>query len=175
MAEETGPTENEPTENEAAGDAMPRANILAQYAKDLSFENPNAPQVYQANAAPAIDVQFNIGVDGAGEGVWEVLLKVEVSAKLEDMTAFQVELSYAGLFALSNVPEDQVQPFLLVEAPRMLFPFARRIIADAVRDGNFPPLMLDPIDFASLYMQQRAQMENGGGDNVDIPAPLGQA
>jgi preprotein translocase subunit SecB len=170
MADEQGPAIDQ-----AAGDNVPRANILAQYVKDLSFENPNSPAVYQTSETPRIDVQFNIGSNGAGEDVHEVLLKVDVIAKHEDRTAFQVELTYAGIFQLSNVPADQMQPFLLVEAPRILFPFARRILADAVRDGNFPPLMLEPIDFAALYMQQRAQVAQGGSDNVDVDAPIGQA
>ena len=173
MADEQGATPDQAAAG-AGGDA-PRANILAQYVKDLSFENPNSPGVYQANETPKIDVQFNIGSSGAGEGVWEVLLKMDVSAQLEQGTAFQVELAYAGLFALSNVPEEQREPFLLVEAPRMLFPFARRILADTVRDGNFPPLMLEPIDFAALYMQQKAQIAQGGSDNVDIDSQIGQA
>ncbi|QLC24426.1 protein-export chaperone SecB [Parasphingopyxis algicola] len=170
MADEQGVAPDQ----SAAGDA-PSANILAQYVKDLSFENPNSPGIYQANETPKIDVQFNIGSDAAGEGVWEVMLKMDVSAKLEQGTAFQVELAYAGLFALSNIPDQQREAFLLVEAPRILFPFARRILADTVRDGNFPPLMLEPIDFAALYMQQKAQMAQGGSDNVDIDSQLGQA
>lgn len=175
MADEEGANPDQAAAAPAAGGDGPRANILAQYVKDLSFENPNSPGVYQANETPKIDVQFNIGSDSAGEGVWEVLLKMEVSAQLEQGTAFHVELSYAGLFALANVPDDQREPFLLVEAPRMLFPFARRILADTVRDGNFPPLMLEPIDFAALYMQQKAQLAQGGSDNVDIDSQIGQA
>lgn len=170
MADEQGLTPDQP----AAGEP-PRANILAQYVKDLSFENPNSPGVYQANETPKIDVQFNIGSDSAGEGVHEVVLKMDVSAKLEQGTAFQVELSYAGLFALTNVPDEQREAFLLVEAPRVLFPFARRVLADAIRDGNFPPLLLEPIDFAALYMQQKAQVAQGGSDNVDIESQIGQA
>jgi preprotein translocase subunit SecB len=170
MADEQGVAPDQSANGEA-----PRANIVAQYVKDLSFENPNAPGVYQANETPKIDVQFNIGSDAAGEGVWEVILKMDVSAKLEQGTAFQVELTYAGLFALTNVPDQQREAFLLVEAPRLLFPFARRILADAVRDGNFPPLMLEPIDFGALYMQQKAQTAQGGPDSVDIDSQIGQA
>ena len=89
-----------------------------------------------------------------GDDVHEVTLKIEVKAKSGTMTAFIVDLTYAGLFGVRNVPEDQLQPFMLGEAPRLLFPFARRVVADAVRDGGFPPMLLDPIDFGSLYMQQ---------------------
>ncbi len=143
-------------------DDAPQVGLLSQYVKDLSFENPNAPAVYQWQTQPQIDVQFNIGAQQLNEEVHEVALKVEIGAKADGKTAFQVELVYAGLFALKNIPPEQIQPFMLAEAPRLLFPFARRVIADAVRDGGFPPLMLDPIDFGSLYMQRAAQVESEG-------------
>src|SRR3546814_13714652 len=98
-------------------------------------------------------VQFNIGAEGVGENLFEVVLKIDVKSKSSDGTAFVIELQYAGLFGVRNVPEDQLQPFFLAEAPRILFPFARRVIADAVRDGGFPPLLLEPIDFHGLFMQ----------------------
>ena len=148
-------------------DAPPQVGIIAQYVKDLSFENPNAPAVYQWQSQPQMDVQFNIGAQLVGEDMHEVVLKIEITAKAAEGTAFQTELLYAGLFALKNLPADQVQPFLLAEAPRILFPFARRVIADASIDAGFPPLMLDPIDFGSLYMQQQGQLMSG--------APAGQA
>ncbi len=141
-------------------DTAPSAGLLSQYVKDFSFENPNAPAIYQSQTAPAIDVQFNIGWAKIAEEVFEVVLKVEVRAQAESQVAFLVDLSYAGLFAIRNVPEgDPLDSFLLGEAPRLLFPFARRVLADAVRDGGFPPLMLEPIDFGGIYMQQRAQAE----------------
>jgi preprotein translocase subunit SecB len=133
-------------------DNTPAAGLIMQYIKDMSFENPNAPAVYQWEGQPQIDVQFNIGANPAGDDVHEVILKIDIRAAAADKVAFQVEL--AGLFGLRNIPDDQVQPFLLAEAPRLIFPFARRVIADAVRDGGFPPLMLDPIDFGALYMAQ---------------------
>jgi preprotein translocase subunit SecB len=140
-------------------DGMPQVGILAQYVKDLSFENPNAPAVFQWQGQPQMDVQVNIGVSGVGQDVHEVVLKIEVEAKSEQGVAFRVEALYAGLFAIRNVPDDQLSPFLLAEAPRLIFPFARRIISDAVIDGGFPPLLLDPIDFAGLYMQSAAQQQ----------------
>ena len=152
---DNGATLAEPLAN--GEDTAPVAGVLSQYVKDLSFENPNAPAVYQSQTAPAIDVQFNIGSGQVGEDVYEVVLKIEVKAQAEDQAAFLVDLSYAGLFALRNVAPDQLEAFLLGEAPRILFPFARRVIADAVRDGGFPPLMLEPIDFTGIYMAQRAQ------------------
>ena len=150
MSEETGA--NETMAN--GEDHLPQVALIAQYVKDLSFENPNAPGIYQAPEQPKIDVQFNIGSQEVGDDVHEVALKMDVSAIAADKTAFRVELLYAGLFALKNIPADQLQPFLLAEAPRLLFPFARRVLSDAIRDGNFPPLLLEPIDFGALYMQQ---------------------
>ncbi len=137
----------------------PEVGMISQYVKDLSFENPNAPAVYQWQGQPQIEVQFNIGAQMLGEGVHEVDLKIEVGARSDGNVAFAVELLYAGLFALRNIPDEQLQPFLLAEAPRLLFPFARRIISDAIRDGGFPPLVLDPIDFGTLYMQRAAQAQ----------------
>lgn len=135
-------------------DTAPVVGLISQYVKDLSFENPNAPMVYQNQNPLQIDVQFNIGTGQVGEDVHEVVLKIDVKAANDDTVGYVVDLSYAGLFGLRNVPADQVQAFMLGEAPRLLFPFARRVLADAVRDGGFPPLMLEPIDFVALYMQQ---------------------
>ena len=160
MAEDEGVLNLGTTGNGA--DEEPQVGLLSQYIKDLSFENPNAPAVYQWQSQPQIDVQFNIGSQQLNEEIYEVAVKIEISARAEGQAAFQVELVYAGLFALRNIPAEQLQPFLLAEAPRLLFPFARRVIADAVRDGGFPPLMLDPIDFGALYMQRQAQMQSEG-------------
>ena len=157
---------NEPLTNGV--DTAPQAGLLSQYVKDLSFENPNAPGVYQWQGQPQIDIQFNIASGQVGDDAYEVILKIDTKAIADDKVAFQVELSYAGLFAIRNVPEDQLQGFLLAEAPRLLFPFARRVLADAVRDGGFPPLLLDPIDFGQLYM---AQSEQTG----QLDAPMGEA
>ena len=138
-------------------DTIPAAGLISQYVKDLSFENPNAPAVYQNQTPPAIDVQFNIGAAQVGDEVHEVVLKIDVRAEPDGQVAFIVDLSYAGLFGLRNIPAEHVQPFLLGEAPRLLFPFARRVLSDAVRDGGFPPLLLEPIDFSQLYIQQSEQ------------------
>ena len=152
-------------------DTAPQAGVLSQYVKDLSFENPNAPAVYQWQGQPHIDVQFNIASNQVGDDAYEVTLKVEVRAESDGNVAFQVELAYAGLFGLRNVPAEQLHPFLLAEAPRILFPFARRVLADAVRDGGFPPLMLEPIDFAQLYVAQVEAEGNAAG----LTPPVGQA
>lgn len=164
MVDETGAAGEQEFGQEFANgaDTLPQVGIISQYVKDLSFENPNAPAVYQWQGQPQIDVQFNIASNKVADDVWEVLLKIEVKAVAADRVAFQVELSYAGLFGIRNVPEEQIQPFCYAEAPRLIFPFARRVLADAVRDGGFPPLMLEPIDFAGLYMQQaQAQLAQG--------------
>jgi preprotein translocase subunit SecB len=146
-------TGTEPLPNGA--DTAPAVGLLSQYVKDLSFENPNAPAIYQVQgAAPQIDIQFNIGTAQVGEDVHEVVLRVEVRAEIESQVAFLVDLAYAGLFGLRNIPAEHLQPFLLAEAPRLLFPFARRVLADAVRDGGFQPLLLEPIDFGAIYLQQ---------------------
>jgi preprotein translocase subunit SecB len=150
-------------------DEMPQVGVLTQYVKDLSFENPNSPAVYQWTAQPQIDVQFNIGAQPVGQDVHEVALRIDITARGDSGVAFRAELLYAGLFALRNVPEEQLQPFLYAEAPRILFPFARRVIADMVSDGGFPPLLLDPIDFGALYMQRAAQVQatESGGQAAD--------
>lgn len=173
MADDTAPA-TEPLANGA--DTTPSVGVISQYVKDLSFENPNAPQVYQNSEAPQLDVQFNIGANKVGDDVHEVVLKIEVKAETDGQVAFLVDLSYAGLFGLRNIPEDHIQPFLLGEAPRIIFPFARRVLADAVRDGGFQPLMLEPIDFAQLYMQQ-AEAAGEGPFKVEGAAdePVGQA
>ena len=132
----------------------PQVSILAQYVKDLSVENPSAPQVFQWQVQPTLDVQFNINVEKAADDVHEVALKIEVSARSDNGVHFVVDLSYACLFGLRNVPEEALPPFLLIEAPRLLFPFARQIVAEAVTNLGFPPLLLDPIDFAAAYVAQ---------------------
>ena len=133
---------------------QPQVSILAQYVKDLSVENPSAPEVFSWQVQPNLDVQFNLNVQGAGEGVHEVTLKFDISARSDNGVHFVLDLSYAGLFGIRNVPEEALPPFLLIEAPRLLFPFARQVIADATANGGSPPLLLDPIDFASAYMAQ---------------------
>ena len=128
-----------------------QVSILAQYIKDLSVENPSSPQVFQWQVQPQVDVQFNINVDKIADDVHEVTLKIEVSARSENGVHFVVDLSYAGLFGIRNAPEEALPPFLLIEAPRLIFPFARQIVAEAVSNAGFPPLLLDPIDFPGLY------------------------
>jgi preprotein translocase subunit SecB len=166
--------ENETVPNGA--DNNPQVAILAQYTKDMSFENPNAPASLQAQGQPQIEVNVNVNAKAVGENVYEVELKMGATAKQQDgQTSFIVELLYAGLFGLRNIPEEALEPFLVVEAPRMLFPFARRIMADATRDGGFPPLMLEPIDFATLYLAQRGEGLEGQPGVQEVFPGEGQA
>lgn len=167
MADPETAENGEPLTNGA--DTAPVAGMLSQYIRDLSFENPNAPAIYQTQAAIGLNVQFNIGSGQVGEDLYEVQLKIEVRAQSDTTVAYLIDLTYAGLFALRNVPQDQIQPFLLAEGPRLLFPFARRIIADAVSESGFPPLMLEPIDFTGLYLQQleEHQAQQGAAGEAD--------
>ncbi|MCC4244978.1 MULTISPECIES: protein-export chaperone SecB [Stappia] len=146
--------------NEAGG--APGMSILAQYIKDLSFENPNAPGSLQPQEQPKLDINVNVGAQPMGENQFEVVLTLTASAKTSAMTVFAIELVYGGLFRIVGVPQEHLHPFVLIECPRMLFPFARNILAEASRNGGFPPLMLDPIDFAALYRQNAAQAQAAG-------------
>lgn len=155
----------------------PRVTVHAQYIKDLSVENPSSPQVYQWQVQPSLDVQFNINVDNLSPELHEVTLKIDVKAHSENGVHFVVDLSYGGLFEIQGVPDEAVPPLLLIEAPRLIFPFARQVIADAVSNTGFPPLLLDPIDFAGAYMAQlQAQQQlQGGGDAPGGAAPSGSS
>ena len=134
--------------------------VNAQYLKDFSFENPNAPQSLGQTTPPAIEVGVNVGTRNLAPGVFEVTLALNGTAKRGDQTVFIAELTYAGVFTLQGIPEEHVRPVLLIECPRLLFPFARNILADATREGGYPPLLLQPVDFVDLY---RRQVEAAGG------------
>lgn len=151
-----------PGGNAAPADTAARATIVNQYIKDLSFENPNAFDVFKAfsGATPKIEVAIDINGLKKDADTYEVELKFTITTNQDEISAFVIELVYAGLFAVKNMTDETVRPFLHIQAPFILFPFARRVIADVTRDGGYPPLMLDPIDFASLY-QQRLEAEAG--------------
>ncbi|HWW49145.1 MAG TPA: protein-export chaperone SecB [Xanthobacteraceae bacterium] len=134
--------------------AAPQLNVLAQYIKDLSFENPNAPaSLAPQTQQPAINIQINVGAQNLAQNEFEVTLSIEGKAEQGGKVLFSFELDYAGVFRIVNVPEENLHPLVMIECPRLLFPFARNIIAAAVRDGGFPPLMIDPVDFVGLYRQ----------------------
>lgn len=147
--------------------AQPRLSILTQYVKDLSFENPRAPMgLAPGQQRPEIQIAVDVNARQVGEQHFEVVLQINIEAKSGETPFFLMELAYGGVFALANIPEDTVQPLLFIECPRILFPFARRIVADVTRDGGLPPLLLDPIDFATLYrrrLAQRAREEGTAG------------
>jgi preprotein translocase subunit SecB len=160
MAEDQGNTAEPQQPN--GNDTAPRVGVISQYVKDLSFENPNAPAVYQWQNQPKIEVDFNIGTAKLSDEIHEVVLRIEVRATADGQTAFAVELVYAGLIGMRNIEEADGQAFLLAEAPRILFPFARQIVSQTVQDGGFPPLMLDPIDFHALYLSRAQEMASEG-------------
>jgi preprotein translocase subunit SecB len=142
---------------QAAQAAQPSVSVIAQYVKDLSFENPTAPESLRPREkAPGIKVSVGVQPRQAGANDIEVELRIDAQAEDGDAIVYAVELVYAGLFRLDNVTQENLNPIMLIECPRLLFPFARQIISDAVRNGGFPPLTLDPIDFIALYRQRMA-------------------
>jgi preprotein translocase subunit SecB len=152
-----------------APNTQPQLNVVAQYIKDLSFENPNAPRTLLSGAQqPQISIQINVGAKPHEGDDIEVELTLEGKAETDGQLIFGFELLYAGIFRIRNVPPDSMNAVVLIECPRLLFPFAREIIANTVRNGGFPPLLLDPVDFVGLYRQRMSQMQP---DNQ--PAPQG--
>jgi preprotein translocase subunit SecB len=152
-----------PATNGAQNDTAPSLNALAQYAKDFSFENPNAPRSLQPQQqGPQINLQVNVNAKQLAQDDFEVELILNGDAKVNDDVLFAFELTYAGVFRVRNIPQEQMHPVVMIECPRLLFPFARQIVAEAVRNGGFPPLYIDPIDFVSLYQQRMAQAQTEG-------------
>jgi preprotein translocase subunit SecB len=141
---------------------QPSIRILGQYLKDLSFESPSAPMSLAPQPSqPDINISVNVNARNLGPTDFEVELHLDAKALAEEKTVFAAELVYAGTFRLENFPQQMLHPAVLIECPRLLFPFARQILAEATRNGGFPPLMLDPIDFASMY-QRRMQQQTAG-------------
>lgn len=141
------------------GGNAPQLEALAQYVKDLSFENPNAPRsLGPQETPPNISIQVNVNAKALSPGEFEVELLLEGKAGEGDDLLFSFELNFAGVFRLTNIPENHVHEVLLIECPRMMFPFARAILANAVRDGGFPPFLLQPIDFGQLYQARVAEI-----------------
>jgi preprotein translocase subunit SecB len=143
--------------------AMPQIGVLAQYVKDFSFENPHAPRsIAPSTQQPSINIQINVDATPIGDTDFEVTLRLEGKAESAGMLLYSFELVFSGVFRVMNVPADSLQPFVLIECPRLLFPFAREIIATAVRNGGFQPLLLNPIDFVELYRQRMAAAQPPG-------------
>tara|TARA_X000000950_G_scaffold260398_1_gene329728 strand:- start:255 stop:782 length:528 start_codon:yes stop_codon:yes gene_type:complete len=151
---------------------QPGLQILTQYVRDLSFENPAAPALTPPDGGnPDVGVDANVNARKLAENDYEVGLKFTIQAKFGDQVAFIAELMYCGVFRLINIPENDIKPVLLIEAPRQLFPFARRILADVTRDGGYPPIMLDPIDFLDLYRRgEQTQAEESVASQDDTKA-----
>jgi preprotein translocase subunit SecB len=144
-----GPTPDQPP---------PQLNVVAQYVKDLSFENPNAPRSLElASQPPQIAIQINVNATPLSDSDVEVVLALTGKAEAAGTLMFSFELQYGGIFRIQNVPQESVNAILMIECPRLLFPFAREIVATSVRNGGFPPLMLDPVDFVSLYRQRMGE------------------
>jgi preprotein translocase subunit SecB len=138
--------------------ALPQLNVLAQYIKDLSFENPNSPaSLGPQDKQPQINIQINVTAKNIGEHDYEIALSIDGKAENAGTLLFAFELIYAGVFRVQNVAQENLHPLLMIECPRLLFPFAREIISTSVRNGGFPPLMLDPVDFVGLYRQNMAR------------------
>ncbi|KQS71971.1 hypothetical protein ASG39_19650 [Rhizobium sp. Leaf371] len=151
MTDTAAPTNDGTGEN-------PSLNILAQYIKDLSFENPGAPRSLQArDKAPAININVNVNANPLSDTEFDVVLTLNAEAKDGDKVLFAIELTYGGVFRVTGFPQEHMLPLLFIECPRLLFPFARQIVADATRNGGFPPLMIDPIDFAQMFTQRMAE------------------
>jgi preprotein translocase subunit SecB len=149
--------------------AAPSLNVLAQFVKDFSFENPNAPDILAKppQGQPQINIQVNVNARQLSDSDYEVDLQLEAKAGEGKGLLFSTEITYSGIFRIQNVPTDSLQPVIMIECPRLLFPFARQIIADATRNGGYPPLMIDPIDFVTLYRQRAEQPAAGKSANDD--------
>ena len=141
---------------------QPQLSVVAQYIKDFSFENPNAPQSMTVTTQPQIAIQINVAAKPVAETDVEVTLKLEGKAENNGGLMFRFELEFAGVFRIQNVPPESMNPVVLIECPRLLFPFAREIVATTVRNGGFPPLLLDPVDFVGLYRQKMGEMQAAG-------------
>ena len=146
---------------------QPVFGIEKLYVKDLSVEVPNAPEIFLEREQPQIEIQLNTGGRGVGEGVFEVVLTVTVTAKLGEKTVFLVEVGQAGIFRIMNVPEEQIEPLIAVACPNILFPYAREAVSDAVTRAGFQPMVLQPVNFEGMYMQ-RLQEQAGAPDEASI-------
>jgi preprotein translocase subunit SecB len=142
----------------AAASAPPQVKILAHFVRDLSFENVGAIEGTPAQGAPEISVQVNLDGQNIGEDRYQVNMKLNAKAVNGEHTRFLVELDYSGIFSITSVPEAHIHPMMFIECPRLILPFARRVVADVTRDGGYPPLMLDNVDFATLYRQKLEQL-----------------
>jgi preprotein translocase subunit SecB len=143
--------------------AQPQMRVLGQYIRDMSFENIVAQKGASPDVQPDVQVQVNLDAKKrSADNQYETAIKLNITSKDKDgdTVLFVLEVDYVGMFHIENVPEDQMHPFLLIECPRMIFPFLRRVVSDITRDGGFPPLNLENIDFVSLYRNEIARRQN---------------
>lgn len=168
MAKEPKKDENKPEPQENANpeeQAGPMLQVLAQYTKDASFENPNAPESLRSGlAAPAINIEIEIGRQMLTDDTVEVVLMLKAEARREDQVAFIAEVEYAGLFAFQGIGVQDVQPMIMIECPRLLFPFARQIMAEMTQNGGYPPIMLEPPDFAAMFRDEMMRRAAEAGE-----------
>ncbi|MCB9992570.1 MAG: protein-export chaperone SecB [Hyphomicrobiaceae bacterium] len=166
MADNDKPADGAAPANAAAGQPSPTVSIVAQYIRDLSFENPEAPTSIMASATPPqFSVGINVGVKKQDDGLYAVELTVNAKAERPTGMLFSVELIYGGLFRLNHIPDAQLPLFLMIECPRLIFPFARQAIANVTQSGGFPPMLMEPVDFAQIYrqnLQRMAEMQKQG-------------
>ena len=160
-------------EGQAGSDSAPAPvwRLISQYVKDLSFENPNAPaSVLTGNSVPKFDVNINVGVNRQPNDIYSVEMTLKAKAERDDTLLFNIELVYGGAFLVKNVPDQQLAPLLMIESPRLLFPFARQILATVSQQGGFPPLMMEPVDFAQIYRSNLAALAKAQQEQGAAPA-----
>ncbi len=163
MAKDPSPSEPAKPATAQGNGKSPTLNVLAQYIKDLSFENPHAPKsLIQKSQNPNIGINVNVNANPIADKDYDVILTLTAEAKSDDQVMFNVELTYGGVFRIDGFPQEHMLPLLFIECPRLLFPFARQIISDATRNGGFPPLMIDPIDFAQMFAKRMAEEQAKG-------------
>ncbi|MEO1280394.1 MAG: protein-export chaperone SecB [Pseudomonadota bacterium] len=164
MAETTNGNGTTPAQEAGAGEAQQQvqAQVVAQYIKDLSFENPNIEKLLNGPGDnPNMKMEVNVNAKRVGDDLFESAIDFKGHATNKEGTIYVLELVYAGLFRIKNIPDEAMEPFLLINCPALVFPFLRRLVADLSREGGFPPLLLDPIDFAGLYMRRKQQAGEG--------------
>jgi preprotein translocase subunit SecB len=136
-----------------------QVKVVAQYIKDMSFENPNINKLLkEPGDAPNLQLTINVNAQALGPDLYETAIEFNAQASNQLGTVYELEVVYAGVFNLKNIPQQTLEPFLLINCPSILFPFLRRIVADITREGGFPPLLLDPFDFASLYVRRQQEL-----------------
>jgi preprotein translocase subunit SecB len=159
----------------ANAQTAPSFNLIGQYIRDMSFENPGAPgSIMLGGPNPTFNVGINVGVKKQADDVYAVEITLNAKAEREKNVLFNVELIYGGVFRMKNIPENQLAPLLLVECPRLIFPFARQVLASVTQQGGFPPLMMEPVDFNAIYLQNLRQLQASQGGTSGSAAPTPQ-